>query len=53
MIVAISGKFTNGALHVIRSELPNRGFPIGSVFFWDKTIIKNLISQQDWRRSKQ
>lgn len=49
MIVAISGKFTDDAVQVIRSKL-SRYFPKGSVYFWDKHTIQDLIALY-WGRS--
>lgn len=51
MIVAISGEFTDDALEKIQASLPQYRFPIGSVFFWDKPKILNLISLHWGRRN--
>lgn len=51
MIIAISGEFTDDALDKIQAGLPQHRFPIGSVYFWDKPRIMNLISLHFPRRS--
>lgn len=51
MIVAISGEFTDDALEKIQAGLPQYTFPVGSIFFWDKPKILNLISLHWGRRS--
>jgi len=40
MIIAISGKFTNDAIEVIRKEMPKR--LLGCVYFWNKGKIISL-----------
>lgn len=42
MIIAISGEFTSNAIEKIREKTPKH--LIGSLFFWDKKIIRTLIS---------
>lgn len=51
MIIAISGEFTDDALDKIQAGLPQHRFPVGSIYFWDKPRIINLISHHFPRRN--
>ncbi len=46
MIIAISGKFTNDAIGVMRKAIPK--YLTGCVFFWNREKIISLISQH-WK----
>jgi len=48
-IIAISGEFTREAQKIIQERLPKH--QVGSVFFWDKVKITNLINQL-WPKDK-
>lgn len=47
MIIAISGEFKSNAIEKIREKTPKH--LVGSLFFWDKRIIRSLISYY-WRK---
>lgn len=45
MILAISGEFKDDAQSKIYARVPKHEFPVGSLFLWDKPIIKSFISK--------